>query len=188
MKKILFIGGLLGIVIIAFGLVGFVYAQATNPPTPYDPGYPVDGAPRRGYGMMGGGMGNRANFAGEGYHMKGVLHEYMFTALSQAFGLTTEELQSRYDAGETPWQIAESLGLSAEEFNDLMIEARSSAINQALADGVITAEQANWMLEHMNQMQTNNFNFEYGPCHQNFSNQGGFSRGQGWRMNLQQVP
>jgi hypothetical protein len=188
MKKILLIGGLLGIVIIAFGLVGFVYAQSTNPPTPDNPGYPIDGALRRGYGMMGAAMGSRATFAGEGYHMNGLLHEYMFNSLSQAFGLTSEELQSRYDAGETPWQIAESLGLSAEKFNDLMIEARTAAINQALADGVIAPEQANWMLEHMNQMQTNITNFEYGPCHQNFSAQGGFSRGQGWRMNPQQVP
>lgn len=184
MRKVLVIGTIFIIVIIAIGIAGFAYAQPPTPPNPDNPGYPATGNPRSGRGMMGGAWGTRFSRVGE----QGYLHDYMFTAIAQALGLTPEELQARHDAGETGWQIAESLSLSAEEFQTLMIQARSEAINQALADGVVSDEQAAWMLERMNQMPSNAYKSGFGSCHRDSLSQEGFSHGPGWRWNLQPTP
>jgi hypothetical protein len=136
MKKIFLTGGLLVLLVLALGIAGLAYAQSETPPYPgYGPGM-MGG---RGGGMMGGG------FSGE----YGPMHTYMIEAFAEALGLTPEELQSRRDAGETLWQIAESLGFSQDEFGQLWVDARTDALDQAVADGVITQEQADWMNQHM---------------------------------------
>lgn len=94
-------------------------------------------------GMRGGGYGN-AGGRGDG---QGLLVSYMQSALAEAFGLTVDELQARNEADETLWDLAAEQGLTAEEFQAKMEGARASAIEQALADGVITQEQADWMQE-----------------------------------------
>jgi hypothetical protein len=110
-----------------------------------------------GYGMMGG-LGGRGGFGGPGGGPgDGLLHDYMIAGFAEAFGLSTEELQARLDAGETMYQVATSLGWTQEQFFQTMQTVRTEAINQAVADGVITQEQADWMLERMNQMWENGF-------------------------------
>jgi hypothetical protein len=74
------------------------------------------------------------------------------------------------------WEIALSTGLTAEQVTTLMAEARTEALNQMVADGVITQAQADWMIERMSQMHQNGF----GPCHSGASGRG---RGPGWRWN-----
>jgi hypothetical protein len=105
-------------------------------------------------GMMGGG------FSGE----YGPMHTYMIEAFAEALGIEPDELQSRRDAGETHWQIAESLGFSQEEFSQLWVDARTEALNQAVADGVITQEQADWMIQHMAAMQGAGYGPGSGGC------------------------
>jgi len=112
----------------------------------------------------------------------GPLHEYMVNAFAAALGLTPEELQTRLASGETMATIAQSLGLSLEEFRNLMIEARTDAINQAVANGVLTQECANWMLQRRNQMQNQVGGFGFGHCGGSF---GGSGRGAGWRWTSQ---
>jgi glycosyltransferase A (GT-A) superfamily protein (DUF2064 family) len=103
----------------------------------------------------------------------------MVNAFAEAIGLTSEEVQSRLQAGETMWQIAESQGFSDEEIADLMLAAREAALAQAVSDGVITQEQADLMLERMQQMHANGFG--PGSCHG--AGPGGNGRGPGWRSN-----
>lgn len=188
MKNILIAGTVIGILLIAFSITGYVFAQDQNPPTPEYPSQPYGGGFHGRHGMMGGYQGFRGADQGTFPTQGGYLHDYMTAALSDTFGLTLEELQAKYNDGETAWSIAESLGYSAEEFNTLMVKVRTEAINQALADGVIPQEQADWMLDRMNQMHTNAFNANYGPCHGNSLSQEGVSHGPGWRWNLQPVP
>jgi hypothetical protein len=73
----------------------------------------------------------------------------MIDAFAEALGLDSADLQTRMSAGESLWQIAESLGFTQEEFGQLFVDARTEALNQAAADGVITQEQAEWMIQHM---------------------------------------
>jgi hypothetical protein len=79
----------------------------------------------------------------------GPLHEYMIEAFAEALGLTPEELESRLSAGETLASVAVSEGVAAEDFSALWLQARQDALDAAVADGVLTADQAAWMLDRM---------------------------------------
>lgn len=138
--------------------------------------------------MMGGYQGSHPTNSGAYHAQGGLLHDYMTDSLANAFGLTPEELQAKHESGENSWQIAESLGFSAEEFSTLMLDIRSDAINQALTDGVIAQEQAEWMLDRMNQMPMHGLETDDGPCHGYSTTQSTFSHGPGWRWNDQVTP
>jgi hypothetical protein len=136
MKKYLWIAvfSVALLAVMAFGFATPAYAQAPDPQNPDCP-Y-CDGT---GSGMM----GRRAR-AQDG---TGLLHDYMSAALAEAFGLTPAELQAAHDSGTTLWDIAVEQGKTVEEFQAIKDAARTSAITQAAAAGVISQEQADWMLE-----------------------------------------
>ena len=129
MKKIV----ILTVIVAALGALtlGVVMAQDDAPETPVFPEY-------RG-GMMGAARG-------EGY-----MEEYMHAAFAQALGITEEEFETRMYAGETLWDIADSLGLEAEEIAELHTQARLEALELAYEDGFLTQEQYEWMQERMSQ-------------------------------------
>ncbi|MDD2696134.1 MAG: hypothetical protein PHD58_09435 [Anaerolineales bacterium] len=153
---------------LVLGAAGFVYAQTqtppnANPPAGFAPWGMMGG---RGAGMMGAWRNNAdADF-------EGPMHDAMIAALAEALNVTPEELEEAHDAGKTMWQFAEEQGLSADEFAQIMIQARTKALNQAVEDGAITQEQANWMIQRMSQAQANGFGM--GAC-------GGFRQSQGFR-------
>ena len=140
-KAILVIVGVLMLFAI-FGAAGFAYAQTqapqgTEPPFGAMPGWGMMG--RSGQGMMG----------GEGY---GPMHEAMEQALAARLGLTEAEIEDGLAAGESMWSIAQAQGLTADEISDLMLAARDEALKAAVAAGDLTQEQADWMSQHMQQM------------------------------------
>jgi hypothetical protein len=141
MRKILVLG--LVLIAVAALTVGVAFAQSPAP----------EGYGGYGHGMMGGRggqsmMGFGAPVAGS----YGPMHEYMVATFAETFALTPEALQARLDAGETMWQVAESQGYDLEAFRSLMLEARSEALQQAVEDGTITQDQAQWMSQRMNRM------------------------------------
>ncbi len=155
-KKLIVTVGLL-VVVIALATAGVVAAQTPVPPTPapYGGGYGNGYGYGRGmmggqygYGMMGGqyGYGMMGGYADGAY---GPMHDAMFDALADDLGITREELDKRVSAGETPAQIAASLGFSQSDFAKIMTDARSAALDDAVAKGALTQEQANWMRSHM---------------------------------------
>lgn len=73
------------------------------------------------------------------------MQEYMHAALAEKLGISVEDLEARIADGQTVYQIALEKGLSVDEFRTLMIDARSTALDNMVADGVITREQADWM-------------------------------------------
>lgn len=163
MKKILIIGSILAAAVIALGATGLVYAQTQTPPNP--------GAPYGGYGFRGGGhgpgmMGGRfGGFQGQTSDgVYGPLHEYMINALAEAFDLTPAEIEAAHEEGKTLFELAQENGFNVETFRELMIEARTDALNQAAADGVISQEQAEWMQSRMNQMWANGYGPGSGHC------------------------
>ena len=86
---------------------------------------------------------------GNGAQGTGLLHDYMVDAFADALGVTADELEERLASGETLASVAVDQGISADEFPALWLEARQSALDAAVADGVITAEQADWMQSRM---------------------------------------
>jgi hypothetical protein len=147
MKKSLMIGAIAiaVVAVLALGVTGWAYAQDGQPVAPYNGG--------------GGWMGGRGmhGWAGDGQY--GPMHDYMFPAMADAFGLTEAELQAAHDEGKTLWDIAQEQGLTFEEFQTRMLEARRQAFEQMVAEGVISQEQASWMLERMSGARSGG----YGP-------------------------
>lgn len=187
-KKLAFI--LIGFILAAvvFGAAGFAYAQTQNPPDadglcPFCDG--AEGYVGRGSMMRGGGRGTYGGMMDfDNDDEYGPMHEAMMTAFAEALGLEVDELEARHAAGETMWQIAEAQGYSLEAFNALMLETRSAALDQAVADGLLTQEQADWMQSRWETMQTNGFGPGSGNCQgDGFGGRGGMMRGGRWSGN-----
>lgn len=125
------------IAIAAFGSASYVFAQTATPPTPGS-----------GYGgrMMGGGYGGgRMMGSSTDLDQDGPMHDAMIAAFAEKLGVSVDDLNARLAGGETMAQIAASKGYTVEQFQSLMTEVRSSAIDQAVKAGTLTQAQADWM-------------------------------------------
>jgi lambda repressor-like predicted transcriptional regulator len=69
-------------------------------------------------------------------------HDQMQEAIAEALGISVEELEAARDAGQPPAEIAEALGVDPDEFRQATQDARAEIVEQAVADGVLTPEQA----------------------------------------------
>lgn len=146
MKKTLLIVAVVGVAALVLGVAGYAYAQDDDPSTPFG---------RGGFGQHGGFGPGMMGWDGDAEY--GPMHETMEAAIAEALGVTVEELEAAHDAGKTAWDIAEEQGLTEEEFGTLMFDARKVAIDQAVADGTLTQEQADWMQSRWDEMQENGF-------------------------------
>lgn len=160
MKKLFLIGIGFALAVVVFGVAGFVYAQVQDPPVD-----PVTEGTEFPYGRGGGSRGARGGMMGRGGDLipggmmgfgleegeTGPLHDYLWPAIANAFGLTDEQVEAFEIARETLQGIRADL--SQEEIRDAMRQAMTTAIENALADGAITEEQAEQWLEHLEQMQ-----------------------------------
>lgn len=148
MKKTILI---VALAVLALGALGVGIAFAQGPVPPYDRGP-----------MMGGG----------GY---GWLHEYMEQALAANLGLTEEQVEDALAAGKPMYQIALDNGIAQEDLADFMNGVHKDAFAEAVEDGVITQEQADWMLQRM--QDRGGYGYGSGTCPM-----GGGSFGpRGWR-------
>jgi hypothetical protein len=68
------------------------------------------------------------------------------TMTAEALGMTVEELQAAREAGKSMADLLEEQGLTAAQFQEAMTAARQAAVEKAVADGVITQEQADQIL------------------------------------------
>ena len=131
------------VVVLAISLtaVGVATAQTPNPPRPFNPGaggYGRGAMGAGGYGFMAQNVNNT------------VMHDAMYDSLAKALGLSRSDLDARVAKGETPARIALAKGLSAADFNKIWTEARKAGTDAAVAKGLITNEQSEWMLNRMN--------------------------------------
>lgn len=81
---------------------------------------------------------------------KGLLADYAYImeeAIADALGVSVEELQAAKEDG-TARQLVEDSGVDMETLQAARDAAREEMISQALADGVITEEQAQMLREH----------------------------------------
>ena len=155
---------------LAFFGVSSVLAQESTPPAfPSNPG----------------GRGPRDQSDGQRGGGDGFLKEYMPHALASEFGLTLEELDALHKEGITLWEYAQGEGLSSEEFQNKMKSARQTALEEAVADGVLSQEQADWMLNRINNFGAENRESKRGTClNGKFEGRGsrpGTQRGRGGR-------
>lgn len=163
MKKVI----IAGLLILAFGAlgVGIVYAQGGQPPFT---------------GMMG----------QSGY---GWMHEYVEQALAAKLGLTEAQVEEQFAAGKTMYQIALDNGIQQEDLGTFMTEIHQEAFAQAVKDGVVTQEQADWMLQRMQNMYQNGYGPGNCPMHNGqgtapragMMGNGSGMMGGGWRQGTQ---
>jgi hypothetical protein len=165
MKKTVIAVVLVAVVAVALGSAGYVYAQTSTPPAPGTSTGP--GLMMRGRGMMQGFRGT------DGY---GPMHDEMVAAMADKLGVTVDQLNTELNGGKTMWQIAEEKGLTQEQFTQLMKDARTQALDEAVKNGDLTQEQADWMKQRMN----GTTGFGRGGC---MGNGGGRGFGRGGMMN-----
>ena len=77
----------------------------------------------------------------------GLLHEYMEKALAEKLGVPLATVEAQFDAGKNLYQIALDKGIAQAELPAFMLAVRTTAIQAALSDGVITQAQAERMLQ-----------------------------------------
>jgi hypothetical protein len=106
------------------------------------------GGMMQGYGYGPGGMMGRRGL--DVVRGEGPMHEYMLSAFAEAVDLTTQEVETRLEAGETFKEIALAQGIAEADLPDLLVQVHTTALNAAVTDGLITQAQADLMLEHMN--------------------------------------
>jgi hypothetical protein len=73
----------------------------------------------------------------------------MHQAFAEALGMSVEELEAAIADGQTPCDIVEAQGLDAEEVWEATQDARQDLLQQAVDDGLLTQQQADWISERM---------------------------------------
>ena len=150
-KKFRWAIGALVIALLAVGVFGTTTAFADD----NGPGHP--------FGNKGEGPGGERGFGGRGLDGAGL------ETLAGVLNMSTDDLSAALKDGNTLQELAEEAGVDMQEIKDAMNavkeEAMRERIAQALEDGTMSQEQADWMLEGLDK------GF--------FFNRGGFGRGGG---------
>ena len=168
MKRTMLIVGLVVAALVVLG-VGVAFAQGS--------------APYTGGGMMMGGNGS------------GWMHDYVEQALAAKLGLTEEQVEDQLEVGKPMYQIALDNGIKQEDLTTFMGEVHTEAFAKAVKDGVVTQEQADWMLSRMqsrgygigNCPMQNGTGAGYGPGMMGGGNGGNGMMGRGWGWQNQQT-
>jgi uncharacterized protein (DUF433 family) len=71
------------------------------------------------------------------------------TTIAEVLGIPVEEVEEHLAGGETIRTLVEELGLDMAEVQTALQVARTEKLQQAVADGIITQEQADRMLKHL---------------------------------------
>jgi len=171
MKKVLIIAVTI-VAVIALGNVLLASAQGGTPPNQPNAtcplGYtcPMSGTTPYGVpgGMMGRGMmgGNHAQMHGAMMGQNG-MHEQVWTAIAQKLGLTYAELNTAVQKGQTVAELAQAKGVSLDELKTAALDAMRTSFADLVEQGVMTQEQADWMLDRMDDMPMFNFEQGFGP-------------------------
>ncbi|MBN1220720.1 MAG: hypothetical protein JXM69_17495 [Anaerolineae bacterium] len=85
------------------------------------------------------------------------------TLLAKALGISAEELQAAYDEDKPLVVLAWELKIDQDTLRANMQKAHAEAIQQAVADGVITQEQADKLQDNQKGAPPGGFGFPGGP-------------------------
>ncbi len=111
----------------------------------------------------------------------GWMHDYVEQALASRLGLTEEQIEDQFAAGKTMYQIALDNGVKEADVVTFMNDVHKEAFANAVKDGVMTQEQADWMLQRMQ----NRGGYGTGNCPMH-NGQGGFGNGRGFGPGMMQ--
>ena len=104
------------------------------------------GGMMNGSGMMGGiDMDDMHAWMSAG----GGMHAQVWQSLAKTLGLTPDELTTQLNNGKTLTQLAQEKGITEEQLASALETAVKASLNQLVAGGKLTQDQADQMLEHM---------------------------------------
>jgi len=132
--------------------------------------------PQRGGQGNGGGNLNQGNLGTGGpvnqnIALEGLLEDLIHENLAAALGISPTDLVARLDAGEIIIEIGLSLDFDLETISELLTHARADALVQAVALGLITQEQADWLASRG--VQDPSANYIDGICDEDCLSAGG---------------
>ena len=177
----------LGVLIVATLSVGAVLAQASTPSTGYGPGWMMGGATQNGYGygMMGGLTMNGSDWESMNYmhqwmNTSGGMHTFVWNTLAEKLELSNDELYEQVNNGRTIAQIAETKGITITDLVATLEMAHVDVLNQAVADGNLTQDQADnilaqmtgsyeWMIDNLGFGNMMGGQVGFGDCHGNWT-------------------
>ena len=90
-------------------------------------------------------------------------------AAAKVLGMTTDELNTALQSGKTLEQLAEEAGVDLQDVQDAIQAAYETElrarIEQAVSDGTMTQEKADWLLEGLDKgfLDGPGFGFGFGP-------------------------
>lgn len=84
--------------------------------------------------------GKDNNFKGSGRNLDGV---------ANVLGMTTDQFKTESQSGKKIQEIVTEHGMTMDQFNQKMLELKKDAISKAVADGKLTQDQANKILQNM---------------------------------------
>jgi len=151
-KRLLLLSGGVLVALLLVGLIGVAVVSAQDPtPEPTAPSdRPGAGPPGRHAGGRGRGGPGPGMFGWDGGGQW-----TMFDTAAETLGLTPQELFTELHSGKSLEEIAEKQGVEMEAVRDALnaaqVEARREAIEQAVEDGKMSQEQADWLLEGLEQ-------------------------------------
>ena len=131
-KKFKWVIGALVIALLAVGAYGAttVYADDSNPPQPFG---------ERGPGGPGGPHGGRG------------LDDAALEAVANVLDMSTDDLSAALEDGKTLQELADAAGVDMQDVKDAIGAVRTESmrerIAQAVEDGTMTQEKADWLLE-----------------------------------------
>ncbi|HNB55291.1 MAG TPA: hypothetical protein PK530_25290, partial [Anaerolineales bacterium] len=145
MKKMFVIGLVLGAILalggMAYGVYSATSANAASATSDTLSGFAAD------LGLGKGPMVNSLGFGDDDTDSDHPLRPYVEAAVAEILGISVEDLQAAKDEGQHTRDLVEAAGLTMDEFRTALDEALPGIVEQALADGAITQEQADLVLE-----------------------------------------
>ncbi len=138
LRRLVAIVGVLALVtVLGLMAVGTAFAQTTTPGTQATP--PAQTTPQtpKAFGLRGFGFGGKSFGS--------------FDAMAQALNLTPVQLFEQLHSGKTISEIAAAQGVDLQKLQDAAkaaeIKAMKDRIAQAVTNGTMTQEQADWLLQ-----------------------------------------
>lgn len=166
--KFLKLASITAIVVLALAVLGVTLAFAQNPNPTDSPwwnamrGMMQGNRDPNGYGSMMNGNWEAMQQMHDGMsqnggmgavhawmHQSGGVHERVFATIAEQLGLTSEELVAQLEGGKTLAQVAAENSVSTEQLSGAMESGMQDGLAQAVADGVLTQEQADLMFQNM---------------------------------------
>ncbi|NQS91226.1 MAG: hypothetical protein HQ574_02365 [Chloroflexi bacterium] len=161
MKKLgILLVAVLSISVLSFFVVSPVFASELYRGGPGNGGIQEDPDAVGQRGSFGTGTGIPLD---QSINLDGILEDLLHASLAEALSMDIADLTARMDAGETFSAIALSEGFDSTAIIEMIVEARADAVAQAVVEGLITQEQADWMSSRGNRMPAANFGDE-GIC------------------------